>query len=503
MPLVAKGCPLFRLSLRIGLVSSCFHLAVLTAAGNQVERCDPELTKRNAVYLVGGYAENILAKLDPPRGDALFRLLPPGQVKSSDAEPHEQQIQRELARDLYNAAKKLPSSSASKASSKCLYELVLFLYQSLGHDNLDELARLVRGSVSLRVAVLSEIPSRHPLSCYRFMEEAFDEFGATLKARSQLQQLEKSGSDRGKQTYLRRAYGLSDKNLDRVKELLQDFIRAATVLAMTYPDLGQMLGTWLDPVLTDSIQLFEGHSFQQSLKEAHDWLIEFDAANISGPSHFYAARRLVQQAAHTTLLTKQIETLTESEREDAIKEHLIKGVTLLSDPSRSWIPFNQYSDDLNALYKQSQDDALKFEVQQSLADRSCVALYNGIWSYIQNVPRPDDSELKTARKSLLDRIYTHSNKLQQRGLYQESICFASRFFDDPAILADSDSELIHGQLAIAHYVLGAEKTAMEHLDESGDTMSFGDLKEFKEKWARFLTQTALVECAENRSRLLW
>ena len=176
---------------------------------------------------------------------------------------------------------------------------------------------------------------------------------------------------------------------------------------------------------------------------------------------------------------------------------------MLSDPSRSWIPFNQYSDDLNALYKQSQDDALKFEVQQSLADRSCVALYNGIWSYIQNVPRPDDSELKTARKSLFDRIYTHSNKLQQRGLYQESICFASRFFDDPAILADSDSELIHGQLAIAHYVLGAEKKAMEHLDESGDTISFGDLKEFKEKWARFLTQTTLVECAENRSRLLW
>ena len=191
--------------------------------------------------------------------------------------------------------------------------------------------------------------------------------GMLVGAHEQQIQRELARDLRGKQTYLRRAYGLSDKNLDRVKELLQDFISAATVLAMTYPDLGQMLGTWLDPVLTDSIQLFEGHSFQQSLKEAHDWLIEFDAANISGPSHFYAARRLVQQAAHTTLLTKQIETLTESEREDAIKEHLIKGMTLLSDPSRSWIPFNQYSDDLNALYKQSQDDALKFEVQQSLS----------------------------------------------------------------------------------------------------------------------------------------
>ena len=468
-----------------------------------MEPCDPEVTKRKAVYLVGDHAGSILAKLDPPMGGALFSLLAPDQPESGDVDPHEQQIQREIATDLYDATKKLPSSTASRASSRCLYELVLFLYQSLDNENLDELARLVRGCVSLRVAVLSEIPSKHPLSCYRFMEEAFLEFGATLKARSQLQQLEKSGDDRGKQTYLRRAYGLSDKNLDRVKELLQDFINATTVLAMTYPDLGQMLGTWLDPVLTDAIELFEGHSFQQSLKEAHDGLIEFDAANISGPSYFYAARRLVQQAANTTSLKKRIETLTESEREDMIKQHLIKGVTLLSDPSRSWIPFNQYSDDLNALYKQSEADSLGFEVQQSLADRSCTALYNGIWSYIQNVPRPDDSELKTARTSLFDRIYTQNEKLQQRGLYQESICFASRFFDDPAVLADSDSELIHGQLAIAHYVLGAETKAMEHLDESGDTTSFGNLKELKEKWARFITQRRLVECAENRSRLLW
>ena len=485
------------------LFSSCFHLAFLTAAGNQVKPCHPEVTKRKAVYLVGSHAENILAKLDPPIGGLLFSLLPPGHVEPSEAEPYEQQVQRELAKDLYNATKKLPSSSASRTSSKCLYELVLFLYQSLNHENLDELARLVRGCVSLRVAVLSGIPSKHPLACYRFMEETFNEFGATLRARSQLQQLEKSGNDRGKQTYLRRVYGLSDKHLDRVMELLRDFISATTVLAMTYPDLGQMLGTWLDPVLTDAIELFEGHSFQQSLKEAHEWLIEFDAANISGPSHFYAARQLVQQAVNTTSITKQITILTESGREDRIKEHLIKGVTLLSDPSRSGIPFNQYSDDLNALYKQSQDDSLKFEVQHSLAKRSCAALYNGIWSYIQNVPRPDDSELKTARKSLSDRIYSHNHKLQQRGLYQESICFASRFFDDPAILANSHSELIHGQLAIAHYVLGAEKKAMEHLDESGDTMSFGDLKEFKEKWARFITPTRLVECAENRSRLLW
>ncbi len=249
--------------------------------------------------------------------------------------------------------------------------------------------------------------------------------------------------------------------------------------------------------------MFEGHPFQQSLKEADDWLIEFDGANISGPSHFYTARRLVQQTANATSLIKQIETLTETKREDTIKEHLIKGVTLLSDPSQSWIPFNQYSDDLNALYKQSQVDSLKFEVQHSLADRSTAALYNGIWSYIQNVPRPDDSELETARSSLFDRVFTHNDKLQKRGLYQESICFASRFFADPSILAESDSELIHGQLAVAHYVLGAEKKAMEHLDESGDTMSFGDLKEFKEKWARFITQTGLVECAENRSRLLW
>ncbi len=494
---------MFRLSFSMWLVSACFQLAVLTAAGNQVEPCDPEVTKRKAVYLVGGDAENILAKLEPPMGGTLFSLLPPDRVESGEAEPHQQQVQRELARDLYNATKKLPPSAASRASSKCLYELVLFLYQSLDHENLDELARLVRGSVSLRVAALSEIPSKHPLSCYRFMEEAFNEFGATLKARSQLQQLEESGNDRGKQTYLRRAYGLSDKNLDRVKELLRDFIGAATALAMTYPDLGQVLGSWLDPVLTEAIELFAGHSFQLSLKETHEWLIEFDTANISGPSHFYAARRLVQQAANTTSLTKQIGALTESEREDAIKEHLIKGVPLLSDPSRSWIPFSQYSDDLNALYKQSQDDSLQFEVQQSLVVRSCVALYNGIWSYIQNIPKPDDSELKTARKSLFERIYTHNDKLQKRGLYQESICFASRFFDDPAILSDSDSELIHGQLAIAHYVLGAEKKAMEHLDESGDNMSFGDLKEFKEKWARFITQTRLVECAENRSRLLW
>ncbi len=239
---------MFRLSFSIWLVFSCFQLAVLPAAGNQVEPCDPEVTKRKAVYLVGSHAENILAKLDHPMGGALFDLLPPGQVESSDVEPsdakpYEQQIQRDIARDLYNATKKLPSSAASRASSKCLYELVLFLYQSLDHENLDELARLVRGCVSLRVASLTEIPSKHPLSCYRFMEEAFSEFGATLKARSQLQQLEKSGNDREKQTYLRRVYGLSDKNLDRVKELLQDFINATTVLAMTYPDLGSVLGT--------------------------------------------------------------------------------------------------------------------------------------------------------------------------------------------------------------------------------------------------------------------
>ena len=205
--------------------------------------------------------------------------------------------------------------------------MVLFLYQSLDNENLD--ARVV----SLRVAVLSEIPSKHPLSCYRFRKRP----SSSLVPR---QQLEKSGDDRGKQTYLRRAYGLSDKNLDRVKELLQDFINA-TVLAMTYSDLGQMLGTWLDPVLTDAIELFEGHSFQQSLKEAHDGLIEFDAANISGLQATSMLLADLSQAANTTSLKKRIETLTESEREDMIKQHLIKGVTLLSDPSRSWIPFNQ------------------------------------------------------------------------------------------------------------------------------------------------------------------
>ena len=459
--------------------------------------CNLEISVRRAIHLAGDEAEVLLKSLPPPEGWPAIGLPRGSRIESKLENPNEVEAYRGIAAVLYEKLRQ----EELETSDPCLYELLFFLYERFKEEDLDEVSRLRRGCVSLRVALLSRTPSNYAFATEPFLEETFKDFDSTLGARNEVQRLgavskqagsAESANSTRQEASLRGQYGIAKADLEEVSTYVEDFVGAVSWLARTYPDLGYSLGRWLKPVLTNATSVFEKHPYQTVLQEYRQWLIDFDGGSLSGPGHFDLANRLVKGSLRPIDLGNHFRQLME--QQEKIETLLTRGVDALNDPSQSWMPFKRYSDDLYDLYEDSQERSLGMAVEKRLVEQSCRALYEGIRIHLRKEQRPNELQLVGPRRELYSRVYARIGQLHQRGLYQESICFTLEFLASPQVFERKDSERIHGQIAISYYLLGVDRKAMDHLDKSGGSMTFDQLQTLRERWGRFITQRGIGLC---------
>ena len=327
-------------------------------------------------------------------------------------------------------------------------------------------SRLSRAGWQLEQVLKQDLPNTLPAGYDATIDSAVDTVRETVRTFRMMKErpTEIAVIDRAQ------ALCISGGSLQEGREKLAQFLPKFTDLVVSisarFPQLAPHLGSVLDAISVDSIEIFGGHDYQAQLKEDRTLLVGWDNSNLAGTSHFYQLRQeLAKKEELSSLIPRADAPSYEAvrpqfdEQTQLVRKLLADGATHLVSKANAWRAYEIYAEQLfgfaDSLMLAPERRWARFVLMEAAADAMRQGLETSLGS---DLTEPLDKK----RQDLGTRVLNYARELAESGYDSEVVRLEEHFADSPAFTEEARCT-IHAHLAQANCRLGRHSEAMAHL----------------------------------------
>lgn len=330
--------------------------------------------------------------------------------------------------------------------------------------------RLTRALVALKYLLNRKLPAFEPLAYQAILDRSLSDFRVTYGLIQQIQ----VKPDDPISLHLAAKWCVDIAAPMLSPAYIQEFVSLSVAIALNYPELANHLGAVLEATLRDAVQVHRATQSEEALKEVHELLVDYGDAF----SDLYVFREELNQLLPRVGQPSPPDVEKLLDRSDELRGYLDNGANKPQHMASLYKPFEEYSDVLYDIAKTLQLPGEQRDLKDRSMWESCTVLARGIELSTQY---ETDAELERVRTKLIDRVRNYGRELARELKYSELIAFESQFLDETERLLTSSQQChIHAHLAQAFYVLGRNREALQHLEESCGLISPADLNGLRE-----------------------